>query len=193
MVQKTVQDYYDTICKEYPTIPEQDIKRILKFGFKSLYLHNNYGADVLLQRNGFWFYCGKLMNDSVEFFKYYKRKLATKIRILYKRNKVKWDGYYYFGLTQSQYDNYLKQKNTKGRPKKYFNFGTVVLYKIYDECSITESNKVAIFKVPMIYDTYFIKLEKDYKTGSAELLEVRDPLKLSDMLLSNFKFKSINV
>ena len=192
MVQKTVQDYYEQISAEYPTIPKSDIKRILKFGFKSLYLHNNYGADVLLQRNGFWFYCGKLMNDSIEFFKYYKRKLAIKIRILYKRQKIKWDGYYYFALTQKQYDNYLSQKNSVGRPKKHFDYGTVVLYKIYDECRVVESNKVAIFRIPAIYDTYFVKLERDYNTSKAELIEVRQPLKLSDLLMSNFQFKSIN-
>lgn len=193
MVQKTIQDYYDAISAEYPTVSKRDIKRIMQYGLKSLYLHNAYGADVLIQRRGFWFYCGKLMNNSVEYYRYYKRKLATKIRILYKRSHIKWDGYYYFALSQAQYDDYLKQKNTKGRPRKNFKFGTVMLYKIQDECRIVESAKVAIFRVKAAYDKGYSQFIIDYKTGDSELIELREPLKFSDMLVSNFQFKSIHV
>ena len=38
------------------------------------------------------------MKDSLQHFIYYKTKLKTKLRILYKRNKIQWDGYYYFSL-----------------------------------------------------------------------------------------------
>lgn len=110
MVQKTIQDYYDQICEEYPNIPRQDIKRILQYGWKSLYLHNSYGGDTLINRNGFWFYCGQLMNDSLKYFEYYKKKMRIKLRIMYKRKRVPWDGYYYFALTQNQYNEYLGQK-----------------------------------------------------------------------------------
>ena len=47
---KTIQDYYEQISQEYPNIPLSDIKRILQYGWKSLYLHNSYGGDVLLRR-----------------------------------------------------------------------------------------------------------------------------------------------
>lgn len=110
MVQKTIQDYYDQICEEYPNIPRQDIKRILQYGWKSLYLHNSYGGDTLINRQGFWFYCGQLMNDSLKYFEYYKKKMRIKLRIMYKRKRIPWDGYYYFALTQNQYNEYLEQK-----------------------------------------------------------------------------------
>ena len=89
MIQKTIQDYYETLAKEYPNIPIQDIKRICQYGWKSLYLHNSYGGDVLLRRKDFWFYSGKLMNDSIKFFDYYARKMKIKLRIFYKRYKIK--------------------------------------------------------------------------------------------------------
>ena len=104
MVLKTIQDYYDQICAEYPNIPKSDIKRILQYGWKSLYLHNSYGGDTLINRNGFWFYCGQLMNDSLKYFEYYKNKMRIKLRIMYKRKHIPWDGYYYFALTQNQYN-----------------------------------------------------------------------------------------
>ena len=188
MVQKTIQDYYEAICQEYPNIPESDIKRILNFGFKSLYLHNSYGGDVLINRKDFWFYTGQLTNDSLLWFNYYVKKLITKIRILYKRKKVEWDGYYYFALSAAQYTDYLNQKNKKGRPRKKFTFNKVVLYKIYDECNIAEHAKVAIFKVPMTYDNKLQYYYNEVTLSNIEIVLERNPLKLQDILLSNYQF-----
>ena len=70
---KTIQDYYEEMYKLYPNVPKSDIKKILQFGWKSLYLHNSYGGDTLIMQKGFWFYCGQLMNDSIKYFEYYKK------------------------------------------------------------------------------------------------------------------------
>ena len=191
MVQKTIQDYYDQIYKEYPTVSKSDIKRILQYGFKSLYLHCSYGGDVLISRLGFWFYCGQLMNDSIRWFNYYKRKMKIKLRVLYQRKQIPWDGYYYFALSENQYNDYLSQKNKRGRPKKNFTFSHVVLYKIYDECNISESGKVAIFKIPMPIDLKETFYKEKIVTDKAELILVRNPLKLEDILLSVYEYEFI--
>ena len=191
MVQKTIQDYYEQVYKEYPNIPKSDIKRIFQYGWKSLYLHNSYGGDVLLSRLGFWFYCGQLMCDSIKWFNYYKRKMIIKLRILYKRKQIEWDGYYYFALSKNQYEKYLSQKNKKGRPKKIFTFNKVLLYKIYDECNISENSKIAIFKIPMLLDMGFTNYKEQLITDKAELCLVRQPLKLNDILLSNYDYEFI--
>lgn len=192
MIQKTIQDYYQDICKEYPNIPEQDIKRILQYGWKSLYLHNSYGGDILLNRLGFWFYSGQLMNNSIKYFNYYKRKMRVKLRVMYKRKKIPWDGYYYFALTENEYNEYLKQKNKRGRPRKNFTFSKVILYKIYDECNISESNRVAIFKVPLIMEFGFTIYKEQFQTSEAELILVRNPLKFDDILLSKYNYQFIS-
>lgn len=189
--QKTIQDYYDQIYKEYPTVSKSDIKKILQYGFKSLYLHCSYGGDVLLNRLGFWFYCGQLTNNSIRWFEYYKRKIKIKLRVLYKRKQIPWNGYYYFALSENQYNDYLSQKNKKGRPKKNFTFSHVVLYKIYDECNITESGKMAIFKIPMSIDLGFDYYKEKMITDKAELVLVRQPLKLEDILLSVYDYEFI--
>lgn len=189
--QKTIQDYYDQIYKEYPTVSKSDIKKILQYGFKSLYLHCSYGGDVLLNRLGFWFYCGQLTNNSIRWFEYYKRKIKIKLRVLYKRKQIPWNGYYYFALSENQYNDYLSQKNKKGRPKKNFTFSHVVLYKIYDECNITESGKMAIFKIPMSIDLGFDYYKEKMITDKAELVLVRPPLKLEDILLSVYDYEFI--
>lgn len=191
MIQKTIQDYYQKVFEQYPTISQSDIKKILLYGLKSLYLHNSYGGDVLINRKGFWFYCGQLMKDSIKYFNYYKRKMRIKLRVIYKRKHIQWDGYYYFALTQDQYSNYLKQKNKRGRPRKKFTFSKVFLYKIYDECSILESNKVAIFKVPYSADLGFTIYKEVFTTSTAELILEREPLKFEDILFSKYEYQFI--
>ncbi len=189
---RTIQDYYEQICSEYPTIPKSDIKRILQYGYKSLYLHNSYGGDTLIFRNGFWFYCGYLMKNSMRWFEYYKKKMKIKLRVLYKRKKIPWNGYYYFARTRYQYNEYLKQKNKRGRPRKNFTFPHVLLFKIYDECNITESNHVAIFKVPMPVDLGLTVYKEELTTDKAELVMVREPLKFRDILLSNYDYQFVS-
>jgi hypothetical protein len=98
---KTVNDYYEEMYKLFPQISKKDIQRILNYGFKSLYLHNSYGGDTLITDSNFWCYIGTLRNDSLKHFKYYINKLSVKLRILYKRKKIQWNGYYYFALTDT--------------------------------------------------------------------------------------------
>ncbi|WP_295723466.1 hypothetical protein [uncultured Leptotrichia sp.] len=96
---KKVTDYLENMCNMFPEVNPKDIERILTFGWKSYYLHNSYGGDVLIKDNNFWSYVGTLRNNSLEHFNYYVNKLVIKIRVLYKRRKIKWDGYYYFALS----------------------------------------------------------------------------------------------
>ena len=178
-------DYIDIIHDKFPFVPKSDIKKILSFGLKSIYLHNMYGADTIIQdkaKNKYLFYIGRLTYDSLKHFYYYIKKMTIKIRILYNKRKIKWDGYYYFGLDEKQYNNYLSQQKGRGRKRKWFNFGTVMLYKILDECKINEHNKEYFFRVPYIVDLGYKTLENDYVTDKAEYLFYR----------KNEGFKSLN-
>lgn len=188
---KTLKDYYSTIYSMFPSIPKVDIERILKFCWKSLYLHNSYGGDTLLQDKDFWFYIGNLKKDSLEHFYYYIRKLTVKLRVLYKRKKFKWDGYYYFALSNTQYQKYLEQKNRRGRPRKYFKFGTVYLYQILDECKINEHYKQYIFRVPFISLLKTKQFICDFQSDKAELIIQRQPLKFADISIYNNEYECL--
>ena len=184
-----ISDYYPQIYKQFPKVPQEDIKRILTFAWKSVYLHNSYGGDLLISGDSMWYYIGNLRKSSLQHFHYYIRKLTLKLRVLYKRKKIDWDGYYYFALSDSQYSNYISQKNKKGRPRKNFNFGSVYLYQILDECKINEHYKRYIFRVPFIArvkQKFFIKelISKD-----AELIITREPLKFKDILIHENKYE----
>ena len=191
-VVKNVQDYYEKMFELYPEINKSDIKRILQYGWKSFYLHNSYGGDVLINRNGFWMYTGTMMSDSLKFFGYYQRKMVTKLRVLYKRKKVPFDGYYYFALTKNQYEAYLNQKNKRGRPKKHFKFSKVFLYKIYDECNIVEHNAVAIFKIYIGSEIGFVSYREELITDKAEFMFERNTMKFEDILVTKYDYQFLD-
>lgn len=182
---KTVKDYYEVMYQRFPSVPKKDIQRILNYGWKSLYLHNSYGGDTLIQDRNFWSYIGTLRKDSIKHFHYYIKKLVIKLRVLYRRKKIPWNGYYYFALTDKQYSEYLAQINKKGRPRKNFKYGNQVLYKILDECKIREYNRRYIFQIPYISDLGFSFFKKDLQSDEASLIITRDPLKFKDILTSN--------
>lgn len=180
---KTIKDYYELMFSKYPDIPKSDMKRILNFSWKSLYLHNSYGGDTLITDKDIWCYIGYLKSDSIKHFLYYIKKLTVKLRVLYKRKRIPWDGFYYFALSQSQYDKFIGPKQKRGRPRKNFTFQNILLYQILDECKIQESNKQYIFRIPYI-DVIKLKFfVSKITTDKAELIITRDPLKFKDILV----------
>ena len=188
-IDTTISDYYQQMYELFPDVPKQDINKILTFSWKSLYLHNSYGGDTLIQDKDFWCYIGNLNKDSLKHFYYYIRKLTVKLRVLYKRKKIEWDGYYYFALSDSQYQRYIEQKKQRGRPRKYFKFGAVFIYQILDECKINEYYKRYIFRIPYITylkSKYFIP---DLITDKAQLILTRDPLKFKDILVYDNEYE----
>ena len=185
---KTVKDYYEQLYERFPGVPKKDIQRILNYGWKSLYLHNSYGGDTFIQDKELWCYIGHLKKDSLQYFLYYIKKLSIKLRVLYKRNKIQWDGYYYFALTDQQYEEYIGQKNKRGRPKKNFTFNKVFMYQILDECKIREFGKRYIFRIPYISKVNFKFYVPKLVTDKAELIIKREPLKFKDILVHENKY-----
>lgn len=187
---KTINDYYDIIQSKFSKVCIEDIKRILNYGFKQLYLLNSYGGDVVItDNNGFWSYIGKLFKDSLKYYYYYSRKLALKLRILYRRLRINWDGYYYFGLTESEYQKYLEQQHKRGRKRKYFTFNKIYLYQILDECRIKETMKKYIFRIPYLTYISFKFYLPELKTDKAELIITREPPKFKDILINDNEFQ----
>lgn len=174
MLIKTVKDYYDQVAEAFPDLPKKDVEKIMNFGFKSLYLCNAYGGDVLLKddsKNKFLFYVGKLTYDSLKHFNYYVKKVITKIRILYNRRKIPWDGYYYFAVSDDQYENWLSQQKSRGRKRKYFKFDyPVMMYRIYDECKIANYGRRYFFKIATGTTLGFKYYKSSLTTDKAEFM-----------------------
>lgn len=172
---KSIDDYVDAVQAKFPLVSRADIKRVLSYGWKSIYLHNMYGGDTLIKDdmiNKFLFRIGRLTYNSLKHFHYYIKKLTVKLRVLANRHKD-WDGYYYFALTEQRYNDYLSQQKARGRKRKHFKFGTVLLFKLLDECNIRNYNKEYFFRVPSSIDFGFTVMKENYVTDKAEFLHYR--------------------
>lgn len=186
---KYCKDYIELVHQQFSFVCSSDIKKILEYCWRVLYLYNSYGGDVLIQDSNFWIYIGAIKSEPLQHFFYYIKKLSIKIRVLYKKKKIPWDGYYYFALNSLQYQEFLTQKNQRGRPRKYFKFYNILLYQILDECRIREYSKQYIFRIKVptyIKSQYFLK---ELKTDKAELIITREPLKFKDVLVYNNKYE----
>lgn len=190
-IDTTIKDYYDKIYSIFPDISKKDINLILNYAWRSLYLHNSYGGDTLITDKEIWFYVGNLRKEPLRHFYYYIRKTTVKLRVLYKRTQQQWDGYYYFALTNKQYEDYLSQKKKRGRPRKNFTFKNILLYQILDECKINEHSKQYIFRISYISNLKFRYFIRDICTSNAELIIERKPLKFEDILKQNNKYEFI--
>lgn len=182
---KNINDYLDKMQEKYPDVSKQDLRKILSYGWKQLYLLNSYGGDTIIKNKNLWCYIGHLKKDSLEYFKYYIKKLALRIKILYKRKKIPWDGYYYFALNNVQYQEYLNSKKKRGRPRKHFTFTNIVLYQILDECKLLQHEKKYIFRIPYLSTVNYSFFLEKLTTDKAELIIERNPLKFSDILVTN--------
>ena len=120
--------------KLYPEVPLTDLKRILNYGWKSLYLHISRGANVIIDDCTFWSFVGEIALDTARQLRSYVNTLTIKIRLCTSRKNIPWDGYYYFALSEEEYQDYKSQINALGRPKITFTFKDVIAYKLLDEC-----------------------------------------------------------
>ena len=183
---KDIKDYYEQMYELFPDVPKSDIRKILNFGWKQMYLINSYGGDIVLQGPGFWVLFGWLTHNSIKHYIKYVNKLSVKLRIMYKRLAIPWDNYYYFGLTQKQQDA-LGLKKT-GRKKKRINYGTVMLYKYKEECRLKETAAHYIYRVKVFTSFGFRRLEYNYTTSEAELIEIKETNTLKSILTTNYDY-----
>ena len=177
-----ISDYYEQLYKQFPDVPKQDIKRILNFGFRSLYLHNSYGGDTFIKNNDFWCYIGNVSNDPIKHFSYYLRRLIIRLRVLYRRRHIPWDGYYYFAISEEAYQNYLKQNKKRGRKKKIFNYGKVNMCLMKDECKLRAFKGKYIFRVPYIAKIGFQIVINEFISDKAEFVETMDAPNFKNVL-----------
>ena len=97
--------------------------------------------------------------------------MRAKLRINYYAKKPIWDGNYYFGLTEEQYNSIIPPK--KGRYKNKITFPTMKAYKIKEEASVFYANKY-IYKLTGEEDRGISFTEENYSTRNIELIAIRN-------------------
>lgn len=157
----TCDKYYDIVLDRWPELTRKQVDKIVKHGLSSLYLYNLYGGDVLLKNNNYTMYFGKLFKSGKIFYKYWQIKWKIKLRIKYKKAKTKYDGYYYFGLTDNEFKRYKAKIKSTGRRREKFKFEKLFLYKILDECLLHKEYK-HIFKIKYPEDCGFTMFKTEW-------------------------------
>ena len=168
--------YYEKVKERFPELTYREIDTIVKFGLRSLFINCGYGGDILLKAPYFTMYIGKIFKDKLKFVKYKILKQSIKLRIKYKRAKTQWDGYYYFGLTEDEFQEYLNNfriygqgNKSKGARRRKITFPKIKCYKILEECKIHPIYK-HIFKLKYPEDVGFTFWKENYATYNAQYI-----------------------
>lgn len=183
----TIDDYVPKIKEAFPDLEESDIKRIIQYGWRLIYIGCMAGCDILVSSNThkFWFYIGSLFKNPLRHYNYYKKKLIRKMRFIYKRTSPYWDGYYYTVLTDEEY----KQFNTKGRKRRHFTFYNKKYFKFKDPSRIyyPEGTHVIRFKTHLLKGFSFYKEEFD--VTDPEVVEHGKFGSFQDILVNNNNYE----
>lgn len=182
----TVNDYVDVVHEQFPELTKQEIKRILSYGWKMILQYKSFGNDIHVLTPTFFFFIGQIPVSALSAFKTYCYKLAKRIQYMFRRTRAEWDGFYYFARSERQYIEYLSQNR-----KKIKTFENVMLFKLLDECKITEHSKPYIFRLKEDKTMWMKKFYKEIKTRNAELIITRDSLKMKNIMTSANKYKYI--
>lgn len=190
----SVSTYLPELIKQFPNVPPEDVKRAVEYGWRMLYYYNLRGCDTLISSTKFryWFYCGQLTRDSLKHFNYYRRMLRRKLRVLYIKKVKEWDGYYYTGLTNSEYNYLLESMNGKGRKKKNFTFHNKVALKVFDEAKVYFSWSHCIVRFKYITDLGYSFFKDTMKCNDLEIAITKDkPSTFKDILISSNNYELI--
>lgn len=188
---KKVQDYVDEIQKKFPEVPKKDIEKILTYGFRLVYLHEAYGGDILIKGGSivpnFFFLIGRLTYSNIKHFKYYVKKMIIRIRVIFNKAKPIYNGYYYFALSEKEYqDKIMNKQSPLGKKKKKFEYGPTMLYKIEKECLVKEYNRPYIYRIPIITDLGFKVFKRSLITTEAEFLYKRETKGFKNVGINNY-------
>lgn len=136
---KSVDDYLDALEAKYPHIPKAELKRVIEQGFWTFYKLNRLGADIQISNYKGTAYCGRMYTDNYRRAKYNNIKYKNKLRLLYSYAREQYDGTYYFGLNEEEWELYNTQ--LKSKKQRNIKFTNIALYKLKDECFIDKSKK----------------------------------------------------
>lgn len=181
-----VNDYVKSVHEKFPELTEQEVKRILVYGWKMIIQYVSAGNDVSIATNKEFLFIGKIPSSALAAFNTYCYKLAKRIAYMFGRTKSEWDGYYYFVRTEDQYKDYLSQSR-----KKYKVFKNVYLFKLLEELRIAYPSTPYIFRLNEDKTKWMKKFYPEIRTKNAELIIVRDALTMNDIMTSYNKFKYI--
>lgn len=127
-----VNDYIDQIVEKHPELTEKQIRYILHFGMISFdnYLRGGFSVKLSSPKVTLWT-GGKQTADFEKGLKEKRRRIRKKARFNYSVDKNKFDGYYYFYLNETLFQELKPFGKKKIKAKK------LIIYKSYEECFLS--------------------------------------------------------
>jgi len=164
-------DYYEQVHERFPDLTLIEIKKIVDFGLKSFCKHNRIGGDVLLKSKDITVYSGKVFSSNLVFYHYWRLKHKVKLRLKHRIAKPKFNGEYYFGLTQREFDEYCGDLSKKRKPQIIIK--NAFLYKILEEC-LLDRQKKHFFVWYFSQDLGYTYLRRELKTKNFKYIYKRN-------------------
>jgi len=126
MAQKKYEDYAQELYKLFPHIEEKSIDDIANFGLKKIYHYAKTGGDIFLRVLSFYLFIGNYKKEGENQWISSTHREHIKRRKLFKEKKIAWNRKHYFGLTEEENSEFLKNKTLP----------IISLYKLMKECAI---------------------------------------------------------
>lgn len=131
MLQKKYEDYLPELYKLFPDVKEESIKAIVEHGLKKIYDVIKIGSDILMKDGSASTFIGWSTVNPKEQWLRSKMKEHSKRRRIFLDQKIPWDRWHYFGMTEEENKVFVKTGESS----------SVHLYKILRECIIRKGIK----------------------------------------------------
>lgn len=135
--------YFDKIQEKFPELSEKQIKEIVYYGVRALFMMTYYNVDIKCQQGEFFAYFGEILQNKDDYKKYRVLKKTALYRMLYSRAKTPYSGKYYFMLSKELHEKMPKKKKGGDWP-----IGMVRAYKIQEEAQLHDGTYLYEFDWP---------------------------------------------
>ncbi len=193
---KTIEDYYEQMYELFPTLPKEDVRKIMRYGWSNLMRALSWGCDInLTNGSSFHFHVGLLFKHSLTWGKVYILKLARKFRFIAKLKDIPWDGYYYFTLSPERHEKILNQLKKDGtlHKKKKINYENIMVYKLKDEAILRSIGQPYLYRMKRMLDigNIFYFPEVFDKNKIEFMYKIELPPTITSRLVTNYKYETL--
>ncbi len=156
----TYEKHLSQLYEEFPDIKEKSIKDVVRHGLALMGFFQTKGHDIYLNNNveKTYFYSGQVTNVPEKRYEISHRKYRRKLRLMHSLNKIPYEGYMYFALSNDQYTDHLQ-----GNPI------TIHLYKVREELKFFKIGRHHL-KLKMDNPHKWFLIQENYETKDAEYL-----------------------
>lgn len=187
---RKIDSYIEQVQELYPNIKLEVLSAVIKYGIKQVYLCSKQFLDVLIKKDGRYVYFGNIKAYcGTKPENYYGRQLRKKLYKLWFSKEIKWDGYYYFCLSEPEYKKYFS-KSGNSRTKN-FSFNTPkLLSKSPDIAYVFYRRNKYMVRLKAKQSFGFYRFIRPYiEIQGVELYQYKESATIESLSPKNHKYK----